>query len=132
MISFDTNVIIRLMVEDDEAQARESRRVLDNAVERGERVLVTDIVLCEVEWVLDSAYRVPRSRILTAVQALCEDERFCFQDPGRVNEALDRYQQGRGDLSDYLLGISARDTGAGTTYTFDRSLSGEERFTIIA
>lgn len=131
MIAFDTNVVIRLMVEDDEAQARRSRQLLDEAVERGERVLITDIVLCELEWVLDSAYKVPRNRILTAVQALVEDLRFCFENRARLAQALDRYQRGLGDLSDYLLGLAAKEAGAGTTYTFDRGLRGEEQFTAV-
>jgi predicted nucleic-acid-binding protein len=131
MIAFDTNVVIRLMVEDDETQARRSQQILGDAAERGERVLVTDIVLCELEWVLEAAYKVPRGRILAAVQALAADARFTFENPSRIVQALDRYQHGRGDLADYLLGLVARDGGAGTTYTFDRGLRGEEPFTVV-
>ncbi|MFH1176012.1 MAG: hypothetical protein V1750_01300 [Acidobacteriota bacterium] len=36
-----------------------------------------------------------------------------------------------GDLSDYLLGLAAREAGAGTTYTFDRGFRGEEQFTAL-
>ena len=131
MIAFDTNVVVRLMVEDDEAQARRAQRLLGGAVERGERVLITDIVLCELEWVLDSAYKVPRRRILAAVQALAGDPRFGFESAARLAQALDRYQQGTGDLSDYLLGLAGRDAGASTTYTFDRERRREEPFTAI-
>jgi predicted nucleic-acid-binding protein len=92
MIAVDTNVLVRLMVEDDEEQSRRARELLAEATERGERVLVTDIVLCELEWVLDAAYRVPRKRILGAVQALCGDDRFAVQEPTRVGEALRRYE----------------------------------------
>jgi predicted nucleic-acid-binding protein len=68
---------------------------------------------------------------LSAFQALAADERFCFEDSSRVAVALRKYQQGTGDLSDVLLGIRARGFGAGTTYTFDRGLRGEEDFTVI-
>jgi len=131
MIAFDTNVVVRLMVEDDETQARRSRQLLGEAVERGEGVLVTDIVLCELEWVLDAAYKVPRGRILAAVQALAADASFTFESPSRLAQALHRYQHGRGDLADYLLGFVAKEGGAGTTYTFDRGLRGEEPFTVV-
>ena len=131
MIAFDTNLIVRLMVEDDERQAKVARNILDNAVEQGERVLVTDIVLSELEWVLDSAYRVPRLRLLAAIQRLAADNRFVFEDQERLANALTRYQDGEGDLSDYLLGLKSRKAGASTTYTFDRALRGEEPFTVV-
>lgn len=131
MIAFDTNVLVRLMVEDDEAQARHARELLIRATEGGSRVRVTDIVLCELEWVLDAAYHVPRKAILAAVQSLCADDRFSLQEPGRVADALSRYQTGRGDLSDYLLGLTAHAAGAATTYTFDRGLRSDEQFTVI-
>jgi len=131
MISFDTNLVVRLMVEDDERQAKVARSILDNAVEHGEKVLVTDIVLSELEWVLDSAYQVPRLRLLAAIQRLAADNRFIFEDQERLANALARYQNGTGDLSDYLLGLASRKAGASTTYTFDRALRGEEPFTVV-
>jgi predicted nucleic-acid-binding protein len=131
MIAVDTNVMVRLMVEDDVAQVRHARQLLDEAAERDESVLVDDIVLCELEWVLESAYKVPRERILSAIQAVVGDDRFCFEDAFRVAAAMKQYQRGRGDLSDYLLGIRARGVGAGTTFTFDRGLRGEEGFTVV-
>jgi predicted nucleic-acid-binding protein len=129
MIGLDTNVVVRLMIEDDETQARLARQLLDEASERGEPVFVSDIVLSELEWVLDSAYQVPRYRILAAVNALAGDQRFCFQDRNRVTSALGLYQQGKGDLADYLLGLRGETEGVRSTFTFDRALRGDARFT---
>ena len=112
MIGFDTNLVVRLMVEDDKVQAGRARKLLEEAGARDEPVFLSDIVLSELEWVLDSAYKVPRRRILVAVSELVTDGRFCFEDPKRVNTALDLYQQGRGDLADYLLGLGGEKMGA--------------------
>lgn len=131
MIGFDTNLIVRLMVEDDEVQTRQARELLEEAAEREERVLVTDIVLSELEWVLDAAYKVPRARILTAVQDLVADKRFTFEDRSRVTAALNLYQKGKGDLADYLVGLRGEGSGVSTTYTFDRALLGERQFTVV-
>ena len=131
MIAFDTNLVVRLMIEDDERQTKVARSILDNAVEQDEKVLVTDIVLSELEWVLDSAYRVPRLRLLAAIQRLAADNRFVFEDQERLTNALAHYQDGTGDLSDYLLGLKSREAGSSTTYTFDRALRGEETFTVV-
>lgn len=131
MIGFDTNLVVRLMVGDDERQAGQSRRLLEEAAERDEPVFLCDIVLSELEWVLESAYHVPRQRILAAVSALLTDGRFCFEDARRVSVALELYRQGKGDLSDYLLGLRGEAAGARTTYTFDRGLRSASRFTVL-
>ena len=132
MIAVDTNVLIRLMVEDDAAQAKRVRQLLDRSEEQDEPALVSDIVLCELDWVLRSAYRVPRVRVLAALTDLSADPRFRFEDPGRVSTALDLFQQGKADLADYLVGLTAESAGARTTYTFDRELRGDPRFTMVA
>jgi predicted nucleic-acid-binding protein len=119
------------MVEDDPAQARKARRLLDQAGERDERVFVDDIVIAEIEWVLDDAYGVPRHRILAGLQGLLADERFAFADRNLLAAALDRYQEGHGDLADYLLGLRGENAGCRSTYTFDRGLRGDPRFTVV-
>jgi predicted nucleic-acid-binding protein len=131
MIGFDTNLVVRLMVEDDVAQVRRARKLLEEAAERDELVLLSDIVLSELEWVLESAYKVPRQRILVALNALLADERFCFEDRHRVATALNLYQEGKGDLADYLISLRSEAAGARTTFTFDRNLSDDSRFTVV-
>lgn len=130
MIGFDTNIVVRLMVEDDETQARRARSLLEAAAEQNEPILVTDIVLSKLEWVLESVYKVPRLRILAAVNTLVADERFCFEDRERLASALALYQNGKADLADYLLGLRGEAAGARTTDTFDRHLRGEAQFTL--
>lgn len=131
MIGFDTNLVVRLMVEDDAAQAQRARTLLEEAAERDEQVLISDIVLSELEWVLEAAYKVPRQRILAALNVLLADERFCFEDRHRVATALNLYQQSKGDLADYLIGLRNEAASARTTFTFDRGLSDDLRFTVV-
>ena len=131
MIALDTNVLVRLLVEDDARQLRSAQTLLRQAQEAEETVLLTDILLCELAWVLDAAYGVPRERILAAVQMLLGDDRFCFEDRGLVERALTAYQQGRGDLSDSLLGLRAEKQGSRTTFTFDRGLRSEAELTLL-
>lgn len=132
MIAFDTNLVVRLVVEDEPRQLRQVHRLLDEAAEREEAVLVTDVVLAELEWVLESAYEVRRPDILLALSALAGDERFTFESRERMRLSLDLYHAGSGDLSDYLLGLGGEGAGARTTFTFDRGLRGDPRFTYVA
>lgn len=122
MIAFDTNVLLRLLLNDDPRQARQAQALVDQALSRSDRVLLPDIVLCELEWVLGAVYEVPKSEIVETLRRLLDTEVFAFLDRGAVAGALRDYEAGGGDFSDYLIGASAARAGAATTYTFDRAL----------
>ena len=128
MIAFDTNVLLRLLLNDDQRQAAQVQKLLDREVENSEPVLLTDIVLCELEWVLDAAYNVPRSEIQATIRRLLEAEEFTFMERTAVVRALDSHEKGKGDFSDYLIGESAAAAGASITYTFDRALKRHNGF----
>lgn len=131
MIAIDTNVLIRLLVGDDEAQLLRARRLIERCAETGDGCLVTTPVLCELEWVLESVYRASRDDVAGAVQVLLSTPPFEVEDTAVTERALQQYAKGKGDLSDYLLGHVGRSRGARTTYTFDRSLRGAEGFTLL-
>ena len=59
------------------------------------------------------------------------DPVFQVEDAPRLRRALNAYERGRGELSDHLLGETAVDLGARTTFTFDRALRGHPSFTVL-
>ncbi|HEV8240718.1 MAG TPA: PIN domain-containing protein [Thermoanaerobaculia bacterium] len=131
MIALDTNVLVRLLIEDDKDQLAKALRVLEPLWESGGKALLTDVVLAELEWVLVSTYNANRAQILTSFHALAADNRFEVQDRPRLLEALRRYQVGRAELSDYLVGLAGSSAGAGRTLTFDRALRGDPVFQVL-
>ena len=130
MIAFDTNVLLRLLLNDDARQARQAQALIDQAVSRSDTVLLPDIVLCEVEWVLSSVYEVPKGAIVETLRRLLDADEFAFLDRAAVTGALSGYESGSADFSDYLIGASAARAGAATTYTFDRALRRAEGFSL--
>lgn len=122
MIAFDTNVLLRLLLNDEPRQARQAQALLDRAVSRSDPVLLPDIVLCELEWVLGAVYGVSKPEIVRTLRRLLDTRAFAFLDRGAVADALRDYEAGNGDFSDYLIGASAARAGASTTCTFDRAL----------
>ena len=76
----------------------------------------------EPEWVLDSAYGMPRPAIIETLQRLLDAEELAFLDRTAVARALEGYERGSADFSGYLIGTSTARAGATTTYTFDRAL----------
>ena len=132
MIALDTNVLVRLLVEDDEGQAEAARGVVRAATEDGVEVLLPQIVLCEFVWVLEGAYGASKEEIVAALEGLSRTRPFVVQDGGLVRRALDRYAEGRGDFADYLLAAVAAESGAETVCTFDRALRDEAGFSRLS
>ena len=45
MIGLDTNVLVRFLVEDDAGQAARAKNAVQHAIERDERLFVSDVVI---------------------------------------------------------------------------------------
>jgi predicted nucleic-acid-binding protein len=131
VIALDTNVLVRLLVQDDPDQFAKALAVLERATETEEPCFVSDAVLCETAWVLASRYGAGRTEILAAMSELAADGRYAFDHPEALTEALQAFEDGRADFSHYLIGASARRRGARTMYTFDRKLVNHEGFTFL-
>ena len=71
---------------------------------------------------LKRAYAVPRGEIAAALQGLLSEELFQIEGREAVQRALDQFERGKGDFSDYLLGETGRALDAETTFTFERHL----------
>ncbi|MEM8827651.1 MAG: PIN domain-containing protein, partial [Pseudomonadota bacterium] len=57
MIAFDTNVLCRVFVDDNQPQHDRARRALADCADRGEQVFVSAIVLVECLWMLRGKFR---------------------------------------------------------------------------
>lgn len=120
MIAVDTNVIVRFLVRDDNAQAESARKRFKEAEARRERLRIPVLVLLETIWVLESAYGKKRSEILDAIQDMRQMPIFEFE-ADRVIEALlhdgPRYNA---DLVDIMIARSAAASGCSGGITFDK------------
>ena len=52
MIALDTNVLVRFIVEDDDEQTGRAVLLIHDALAKNEPLFVSEVVLCEVVWVL--------------------------------------------------------------------------------
>lgn len=122
MIALDTNVLVRHLVQDDKKQSAQATRRIGKAVEEGESIFLSGIVLCELVWVLETAYRLPRSEIVQALDRILATRGFVVGDRDEASLALERYRSGQGDFADHLIGALATRAGASPILTFDRFL----------
>jgi predicted nucleic-acid-binding protein len=122
MIALDTNVVVRLLVDDDPDQCRRARRLVEEAGKSQEPLWLCDIVLCETVWVLESCYDLPRDAIAAALKRLVRARQVQLQSSDQVAAALAAYADGSADLADYLILEHAVAAGCDRLVTFDRKL----------
>jgi predicted nucleic-acid-binding protein len=132
MIGLDTNVLVRYLVQDDRVQARQASKAIAGAAAGGERLFVGVIVLCELVWVLETAYGYARTEIQDTLERMLLTDQFEIEDSDQVWLALGDYRSSGADFADALIGRHNVAVGCGQTLTFDRSLRALEAFRVLA
>jgi predicted nucleic-acid-binding protein len=113
-VAVDTNVLLRAIVADDEEQADKATALLDTA----DMVAVSLQTLCELVWVLRSAYKVARPDIATALRALLDTRNVVANRPAA--EAGLALLEAGGDFADGVIAWDGRFLGGEKFMSFDR------------
>jgi predicted nucleic-acid-binding protein len=113
-IGLDTNVLLRLLVGDDEAQ----QRIAAETLEAAEMVAISVHALCEFSWVLDRSYRVSKPDISTAIRGILDMRNVVANRPA-IEAGLAVLEAG-GDFADGVIAFDGQWLGADTFVSFDR------------
>ena len=119
MIAVETNVLVRFLVQDDADQARIAGDIFDRLTDT-ETGFVSREVLIELVWVLERAYRLGRSEIAGALDALLSSTELVIEGADDVGPALDLYRNDGFGFADLMIAAAARRAGATELVTFDR------------
>jgi predicted nucleic-acid-binding protein len=128
MLALDTNVLVRFLVEDDEVQSARAAKLVGRAIGEGEQLFVSDVVLCEVVWVLRASYGFERAEIAGVLQRMLVAAHLTFAGSDRLKRAAESFEHGKGDFADYVIREQALAAGCERVATFDRALLKEEHF----
>jgi len=115
MISPDTNVLLRVLTDDDEKQADLAAEALS-----ANDVYLAKTVLLELEWVLRYSYEFDRAAVNGALLSLLGLENAVVEDAETVERAVSFHASGM-DFADALHLASSRI--ADEFVTFDRRLA---------
>ena len=89
MIAADTNVLLRYLLHDDEAQAARASAVFG----AGATVLITDVVLVETVWTLSGRkYRLAKAELVVVLERLFSEPNIRFEDDRTVWRAVQAYK----------------------------------------
>jgi len=119
MLGIDTNVLVRFLVRDDEAQFEKASRLIKREVGAKEDLFVSLLVLLETEWVLRSRYNLQKAEIIQAISSLLDATELQLEDEAAVEETLVIWKDSTADFADCLIGAHNRRVGCRATATFD-------------
>ena len=111
----DTNVLVRLIVNDDPVQGLAALQALECAAQ----VAISIHALCELAWVLRSRYGMPRGEITAAIRSLIAT-RTVVADRPAIEAGLAVLGAG-GDFADGVIAFEGRRLGGETFVSFDRA-----------
>jgi len=114
----DTNVLVRHLTGDPPSQARRATALLAGAHE----LLLTDLVVAELVYVLESFYRQPREDVAEAARSLLALPSIATVDPDLLLRSLELYESHRLDYAEAYLAAAAEVWGVGRIASFDRGL----------
>ena len=114
----DTNVLVRHLTGDPPAMARRASAYLASASE----LLLTDLIVAETVYVLESFYEAPREQVATAMRSLVSMQSVVTVDPALLLRAIEVYETDRLDFAEAYLVACAESTDVGRIASFDRTI----------
>lgn len=113
----DTNVLIRHLTGDPPGLAARATAYL----QAEEELLLTDLVVAETVYVLESFYEAPRAQTAEAIRSLVGFAAIMVVDPAVLLRSVEVYETDRLDFTEAYLVACAESTGVGRVASFDRS-----------
>ncbi len=111
MIAIDTNLLVRILTNDDPIQARRAVKILQS-----DDIFIPKTVILETQWVLRYAYAINKADIISGFQKLLGLPNVYPENSETVTQAISWYEQGL-DFADALHLASS--LGSDKFATFD-------------
>jgi len=83
MLGIDTNILIRYITQDDPIQSPLVSQFLKQECTDKNPCYLSNIVLCEMVWVLETAYHYQREQVAAILQIILEISGFIVEESAR-------------------------------------------------
>ena len=114
----DTNVLVRHLTGDPPEMAARATAYLSRETE----LLLTDLVVAETVYVLESFYEVPREQVAESIRSLLAMSSMVAVDTALLLRSIEVYESDRLDFAEAYLVACAESTGINVIASFDKSI----------
>ena len=123
MLALDTNILVRLVTNDDPVAAERIQVALDTELAAGRECMVGQIVLCELVWVLQRLYGYSLQQCQSTISSLVGFTGLRFEALPVVLSAYKAWEKHGGDWADHLIGAQMQALGCSVVLTLDKAAS---------
>ena len=120
MIGLDTNVLVRYLTQDDQAQSRQATELIEQRLSEENPGFISVVAMVEMAWVLERSYQLAAAEIATAIERVLQAAELIVESEQEVFTALIALRQGQGSFADALIGALGHRAGCSVIVTFDR------------
>jgi predicted nucleic-acid-binding protein len=118
VIGVDTNVLLRLFIDDDHKQHQAVVRFFEARTSK-DTAFISLITVVEFVWVLKRVYQRPQSEALGLLQRVIASEDAVVESVDRIRQAIALAMETDADFSDVLIANAGAVAGCRGTVTFD-------------
>jgi predicted nucleic-acid-binding protein len=118
MTGIDTNILVRLFVQDDPDQSRLVDYLLQS-LSASSPGFVPSVALVELAWVLRKQYGVSKQQFISHIQQLFNSPEIVLENEAALKQALRRFVTTNADFADCLIERVCSQAGCARTVTFD-------------
>jgi len=116
----DTNIIIRFLTDDVPEKADACEEVFKREARKDERVFITDLVVAEIVWALESVYGLSKKEIQDKVEKILNTPNLFCLHKDIILGALILYAEKDIDFIDAYNALILKEKGIKELYSYDR------------
>lgn len=118
MLGLDTNILVRFLAEDDDAQTQQAKSVMLNRANHP--IYLSMLVLAEAFTVMTKVKKFPAASVLSSYRLLLRSPQIKVERPDMVSQAVADAEATGAGLPDALIALQNAEADCTTTATFDR------------
>ena len=119
MIGLDTNILLRLTLQDETNQSRLALSLVD-ALTPEKPGFVNSAVLLEFIWTARRQAKMSRDELKRILSGFLDSDNLVLEDENVIELALDEMERSEEEFADIFIALKNRELGCRTTMTFDK------------
>ena len=122
MIALDTNVLVRFLAQDDDAQFEVAAGLIEGCTSDAPGYVCREVII-ELVWVLERAYKYSREDIAEALLSIVTASQLSVENAQDIASVVNLYRDEGYDFADLMIRQSAQRSENRILKTFDQKLA---------
>jgi predicted nucleic-acid-binding protein len=119
MIGLDTNILLRLVLQDNPDEGLKARRLVES-LDTDNPGFINTLVLAEFVWTLRGRIGLSREQTAATVSGLLNSADIIFEQEELVEHVLDVATTSKADFADLMIALKNEAAGCMKTMSFDK------------